>query len=104
MGVFAEIWAFIKKCAGKIYNFFKKIFSVVFNGIKFVVECIISVLTTLKNSWFGKLIDGLSFIFDLLDFLERKGADVDSDRYKRELSDMNLNSYGNHRVDIVISN
>ena len=104
MGFFSDLWSFIKKCGRTIYSFFKKIFTVVFKGVKFVVECIISVLTTLKNSWFGKLIDGLSFIFDLLDFLERKGADVDSDRYKRELSDMNLNSYGNHRVDIVISN
>ena len=70
MGFFSDLWSFIKKCGRTIYSFFKKIFTVVFKGVKFVVECIVSVITKIKNSWVGKLIDGLSFIFDLIDFLK----------------------------------
>ena len=39
------------------------------------------------------LFEGVSFIFDLLDFFKSKGADVDVDGYKRELLDMNLKEY-----------
>lgn len=103
MGFFSDLWSFIKKCGRTIYSFFKKIFTVVFKGVKFVVECIVSVITKIKNSWVGTLIDGLSFIFDLIDFLKSKGADVDAERYKQQFKDMNLNSYGNHNVEIQIS-
>ena len=103
MGFFSDLWEIIKNFLKKIYNFFSKIFSVVFKGIKFIVECIVKVVVTLKNSWVGKIFQGISFIFELIDFLQSKGADIDADGYKQELLDMNLNDYGVHQYNIVIS-
>ena len=51
----------------------------------------------------GKIIEGLSFLFELLDFLESKGADIDSQKYKDELLDMDLDHYGRHTYEIQIS-
>ena len=48
------------------------------------------------------LFEGVSFIFYLLDFFEIKWADIDIDRYKRDLLVMNLKEYGMHRYDIII--
>ena len=103
MGFFSDLWETIKNFWKKVYNFFSKIFTVVFQGIKFIVECIIQTVVTLKNSWVGKLFQGISFIFELIDFLESKGADIDADGYKQELLDMNLNDYGVHQYNIVLS-
>jgi len=103
MGFFADLWEIIKNFWKKVYNFFSKIFSVVYRGIKFIVECIIQTVITLKNSWVGKLFQGISFIFELIDFLQSKGADIDADGYKRELLDMKLNDYGAHQYNIVLS-
>jgi Fe2+ transport system protein B len=103
MGFFSDLWETIKNFWKKVYNFFSKIFSVVFQGIKFIVECIIQTVVTLQNSWVGKLFQGISFIFELIDFLQSKGADIDADGYKQELLDMNLNDYGVHQYNIVLS-
>ena len=102
MGFFSDLWEFIKKAAKKIYEFLKKVFSLVFKGIKFIVECIASYVITLKNSWVGKIVDGLSFLFELIDFLDDKGANIYSDRYKRELLDMDINRHGRHTYEIQI--
>ena len=102
MGFFSDLWDFIKSCARSIYNFFSKVFSIIFKGVRFIVECVIQKLVTIKNSWIGMLFEGVSFIFDLLDFFKSKGADVDVDGYKRELLDMNLKEYGMHRYDIIM--
>lgn len=102
MGFLSDLWDCIKSVARSIYNFFSKVFSVLYNGIKFIVECIIQKLVTIKNSWIGQLFEGVSFIFELLDFLEDKGADIDTDEYKRELLDMDLKEYGAHRYDIIM--
>ena len=103
MGFFSDLWETIKNFWKKVCNFFSKIFTVVFQGIKFIVECIIQTVVTLKNSWVGKLFQGISFIFELIDFLQSKGADIDADGYKQELLDMNLNDYGVHQYNIVLS-
>jgi len=103
MGFFSDLWEFIKKAAKKIYEFLKKVFSLVFNGIKFIVECIATALKILlKNSWVGKIVDALKFLFELIDFLDSKGANIDSDRYKRELLDMDINRHGRHTYQIQI--
>ena len=44
----------------------------------------------------------LSFIFELLDFFESKGVDIDANKYKRELLDMDIRDYGRHRFDIIL--
>ena len=103
MGFFSEIWDFIKNALKKIVAFIKKVFSIVYKGIKFIVQCIVSKSALLQNSWVGRIIDGLSFIFDLLDFLDNSGADVDTDEYKRELLDMDLDNYGRHTYEIRVS-
>jgi hypothetical protein len=103
MGFFSELWDFIKYALKKVVDFIKKVFSLIYHGIKFVVQCIVSSLILLKNSWVGKIVEGLSFIFDLLDFLEDKGADVDAQKYKDELLDMNLQQYGRHTYNVQIS-
>ena len=103
MGVFSDIWEFIKNALRRIGNFLKKIFNLVYKGVKFIVECLAAVSVLLKNTWYGKIIDGLSFIFDLLEFLENKGADVNADEYKRELLDMDLDNYGRHTYEVKIS-
>ena len=103
MGVFSDIWEFIKNALRRIGNFLKKIFNIVYKGVKFIVECLAAVSVLLKNTWYGKIIDGLSFIFDLLEFLENKGADVNADEYKRELLDMDLDNYGRHTYEVKIS-
>ena len=102
MGFFSDLWDFIKNALKKVYQFLKKIFSVVFNGIKFIVECIVSALISLKNSWLGKIVDALSFLFELIDFLDNKGANIDSQKYKDELLDMDINRYGRHTYEIQI--
>ncbi len=103
MGFFSELWDFIKNALKKVYQFLKKLFTFIFKGIKFIVECIVTKLVFLKNTWVGKIIEGLSFLFELLDFLESKGADIDSQRYKDELLDMDLDHYGRHTYEIQIS-
>lgn len=103
MGFFSDLWDFIKKALKNVYQFLKKIFSLVFKGIKFIVECIVSKLIFLKNSWVGKIVEGLSFLFELIDFLSAKGADIDSQKYKEELLDMDLDHYGRHTYEIQIS-
>ena len=102
MGFFSDLWDFVKNALKKIYQFIKKIFSLVFNGIKFIVECIASFSVLLKNSWVGKIVDGLSFLFQLIDFLDNKGANIDSQRYKDELLDMDINRSGRHTYEIQI--
>jgi hypothetical protein len=87
----------------KVYQFLKKVFSLIFQGVKFIVECIVSKLVFLKNSWVGKIVEGLSFLFELIDFLDNKGANIDSQQYKEELLDMDLNHYGRHTYEIQIS-
>ncbi len=103
MGFFSDLWDFIKYALKKVIEFIKKVFTLIYKGVKFVVECIVSKLILLKNTWVGKIIEGLSFIFDLLDFLDKKGADIDTQKYKDELLDMNLDNYGTHTYDIRIS-
>lgn len=103
MGFFSDLWDFIKSALKKVVTFLKKVFTMVYKGIKFVVQCIVSMSVLLKNSWFGRIIDGISFIFDLLDFLKSQGADVDTDNYKRELLDMDLDNYGRHTYEIQVS-
>ncbi len=103
MGFFSELWDFIKYALKKVVDFIKKVFSLIYKGIKFVVQCIVSKFILLKNTWVGKIVEGLSFIFDLLDFLESKGADVDAQKYKDELLDMNIQQYGRHTYDVQIS-
>lgn len=103
MGFFSELWNFIKYALKKVVDFIKKIFSLIYHGVKFVVECIVSGLIYLKNTWVGKIIEGLSFLFDLLDFLKIQGANIDTQRYKDELLDMNLDDYGTHTYDLRIS-
>lgn len=103
MGFFSELWDFIKNALKKVYQFLKKLFTFIFKGIKFLVECIVTKLVFLKNTWVGKIIEGLSFLFELLDFLESKGADIDSQKYKDELLDMDLDHYGRHTYEIQIS-
>lgn len=103
MGFFSELWEFIKYATKQIYKFLKKLFNIVYMGIKFIVECIVAKIILLKNTWVGKIVEGLSFIFKLLDFLESKGADIDTRNYKDELLDMNLEHYGKHTYDIQIS-
>jgi len=103
MGFFSDLWDFIKNAAKKIYKFFSKVFTTVFKGIKFVVECVVNVVTTIKNSWVGTILQALSFIFELLDFFKSKGADVDADEYKREILDMDIRDYGRHRFDIILN-
>lgn len=66
------------------------------------MECIVSKLIFLKNSWVGKIIERTSFLFELLDFLESKGADIDSLKYKKEFLDMDLDHYGRHTYEIQI--
>ena len=56
-----------------------------------------------KNSWVGKVVEGLSFLFELIDVLDNKGANIDSQQYKEELLDMDLNHYGRHTYEIQIS-
>ena len=103
MGFFSELWDFIKNALKNVYQFLKKLFTFIFKGIKFLVECIVTKLVFLKNTWVGKIIEGLSFLFELLDFLESKGADIDSQKYKDELLDMDLDHYGRHTYEIQIS-
>ena len=102
MGFFSELWEFVKNALKKIYQFLKKVFSFVYNGIKFIVECIATFSVFLKNSWVGKIVDALSFLFKLIDFLEEKGANIDSQRYKDELLDMDINRSGRHIYEIQI--
>ncbi len=102
MGFFSDLWDFVKNALKKVYQFLRKIFSLVFNGIKFIVECIASVVIQLKNSWVGRIIDALSFLFEVIDFLDNKGANIDSQKYKEELLDMDINRYGNYTYEIQI--
>ena len=44
----------------------------------------------------------LSFIFELLDFFESKGVDIDANKYKRELLNMDIRDYGRHKYYIVL--
>lgn len=105
MGFFSEIWEFIKSAAKSISKYLFKIFSFFFKGIKIVVECIIkSFSTVLNTTWFGNILQGASFIIELMEFLDDKGADVDIEKYKRELRDMTINNnyIDNHYYQIII--
>ena len=50
MGFFSEIWDFIKNALKKLVAFIKKVFSIVYKGIKFIVQCIVSKSALLQNS------------------------------------------------------
>ena len=103
MGFLSDLWDFIKSTARSIYKCFSKLFSVFFKGVEFFVECIIGKIIEVKNSWFGTLIEGASFMFDIIEFLESKGAKVDKESYRRQLSDMdNINERRAHRCQIII--
>lgn len=103
MGIFGDIWEAIKKAGRGIVNFFKKIFSFFFNGVKFIVEGIFKALTSLlKNHWIGTLIDGIQLIIELIKFFKSKGADVD-ESYKDKIQDMNIYSEGEHQINIEVS-
>ena len=77
-------WNYIKRTNKSIYKFFSKVFTAVFKGIKFVVECEVNIVTTIKNKLVSIILKTLSFIFELLEFFESKGADIDANKYKRE--------------------
>ena len=98
MGFFNELWNLIKSGLTLI----SKILKTVYNGVNFIVECSRWIYTEIKNSWVGKIADALPYIYDLLDFLENKGANIDANDYKSKLKDMNLDSYGDHHFDLKI--
>lgn len=98
MSFFEELWDFIKSGLEKM----SKIFNTVYEGVKFIVECIRKINTEIKNSWVGTIADALPFIFDLLDFLKEKGANINVNGYKSKLKDMDLDNYGDHHFDLKI--
>lgn len=102
MGVFGTIWEYIKKAAKGIYNFFKKIFSVLFEGVKFTITCILAIVSLLENSWVGKVITGIKLIYELVKFFKSKGAKVD-ESYKEKIQDMQVDYYGEHQFNINVS-
>lgn len=103
MGFFSDLWDFIKWAGKKLTEIISKIFYTIYDGVKYTVECIVKYFTLIKNSWVGTIAEALSFIFDLLDFLESKGADVNVRGYKSRLRDMDLDRYGEHNCDIKIN-
>ena len=102
MGLFSDIWELIKEAGKGIFNFFVKIFTFVYNKVKFTVECILKLIPLLKNHWIGKLITGIKLIYDLVQFFKSKGADVD-ESYKSKIQDMDINNHGNHQINIEVS-
>lgn len=103
MGLLGEIWEWIKKAARRVIDFFKKIFSVDFKGVRIVIEAIFKAIASiLKNNWVGLLITGIQFIHDLVQFFKSKGANV-NESYKDQLKDMDLNNYSEHQINIDVS-
>jgi len=102
MGFFNDLWDFIKSAAKKIGEFISKVFYTIYSGIKYTVECIHEILTKINNSWVGTIADALPFIFELLNFLKKSGADVDVTCYKENFKDMDLDKYGNHKCSIEL--
>jgi hypothetical protein len=102
MGIFGDIWNFIKKCAKSVYNFFSKIFHHFSNGIKFIIEVIVQLITKVSTGWFGLAIGGIEFIYELISFFKSKGANVEEEEYREKVNDMNINNYGEHQINIII--
>lgn len=103
MGVFGDIWEWIKKAARSVVNFFKKLFSVCFKGVRMVIEGIFKAASSLlKHNWVGLLITGVEFINDLVQFFQSKGANV-NESYRYQLQDMDLNNYSEHQINIDVS-
>lgn len=103
MGIFGDIWNFIKSCAKSVYNFFKRTFTHFKNGIKFIIDVIVSIVTKIQSGWVGTLIDGVKFVYELISFFKSKGANVDEEDYEAKLRDMNINYYGEHQINVEIS-
>ena len=98
MGFFLDLWNFIKTGI----EYLSKIFQTIYEGVKFVVECLRAVIPEIKNSWVGTILEAGAYIFDLLDFLKEKGANLNVNSYKSKFRDMDLNNYGEHHFDLKI--
>ena len=98
MGFFNVIWNFLKSVIEELI----KIFYTVYDGVKYIVKCIRTLIPEIKNTWVGRIIDALSFIFDLLDFLIGQGSNLDLDNYKSKFKDLDLEKYGEHHFDLKI--
>ena len=98
MGFFLDLWNFIKTGI----EYLSKIFHTIYEGVKFVVECLRAVIPEIKNSWLGTILEAGPYIFDLLDFLKEKGANLNVNSYKSKFRDMDLNNYGEHHFDLKI--
>jgi len=99
MSFFKNIWNFLKSSIGEI----SKIFHTIYNGIKFVVECVRKFCPEIKNTWLGTIAEALGYIVDLLDFLESAGAKIDANSYKSKLKDLDLDKYGDHHFNLTIN-
>lgn len=102
MGIFSTIWEYIKKAGKGIYNFFKKVFSYIYDGVKFVSTLIAGIVSILQNNWVGLAIAGIKLIYELVQFFRSKGAKVD-DNYKDKLQDMDAYNNGEHQFNINVS-
>lgn len=100
MGFFSDLWDFIKNVSKTLIEIISKVFNTIYEGIKYTVECIVKIITEIINSWILTIDDALPFIFDLLDFLKSKDANMNVSGYKSKLRDMDIYSYGQHNCDI----
>ena len=92
-----EVWNFIKSGLEVMSNIFKA----VYEGVKFIVECISSINTIAKkNSWDETFAKALPYIYDLLYFLKNNVINIDVNSHKSELKDKNLDNCGDHNFEL----
>ena len=63
-----------------------------YKSITSIAESTLPVNDGIKNLFCGIFVKALPYIFNFLDFLKTNGANIEVDRYKAQLKDMNLNS------------
>jgi hypothetical protein len=102
MGIFSTIWEYIKKAGKGIYNFFKKVFTYFYNGVKFASILIAALISLLQTNWVGLAIAGVKLLYELVQFFRSKGAKVD-ESYKDKLEDMDAYNNGEHQFNINVS-
>jgi len=92
-----EVWNFVKSGLEVV----SKIFNAVYEGVKFIVECISSInIIAKKNSWVETFTKALPYIFDLLYFLKNNGINIDVNSHKSQLKDMNLDNCSDHNFEL----
>ena len=69
-----------------------KVIKIFYKSITSIAESTLPVNDEIKNLFCGIFVKALPYIFNFLDFLKTNGANIEVDRYKAQLKDMNLNS------------